>query len=114
MNHSWKLQFSRFLTARPGRLHVAAHSHHPWPDVSYYAQSQAWTDAADLADGKWKKIFDVVIPAAQAHVAGILHLPDRSTICFASNTHELFMRLMSSTERKPIRVRPHICRPGGR
>lgn len=104
MNHSWKLHFSRFLTARPGRLHVAAHSHHPWPDVSYYAQAEAWTEAADLADDKWTKIFGAVIPAAQAHVATILHLPDPGTLCFAGNTHELLMRLMSSIARRPIRV----------
>ncbi len=104
MNHSWKLHFSRFLTARPQRLHVSAHSHHPWPDVTFDAQMQAWLDAAELIDGKWDRIFGEVIPAAQAHVANILHLPKPDTICFAGNTHELFMRVMSTIERKPIRV----------
>jgi len=104
MNHSWKLHFSRFLTARPSRLHVAAHSHHPWPDVSFDAQMQAWVDAAELIDDKWQRVFNTVIPAAQAHVAAILHLPDPSTICFAGNTHELFMRAISSIERQPISV----------
>ena len=32
-----KEHFSRFLGAAPGRLHVAAHSHHPWPDVTFEA-----------------------------------------------------------------------------
>ncbi len=104
MNNSYKLHFSRFLTAQPGRFHAAAHSHHPWPDVSFDAQSQAWLDAAELVDGKWDRVFGSVLPQAQAHVAQHLHLPDPNTICFAGNTHELFMRLISCIERKPMRV----------
>ena len=42
---SYASHFSRFLGAVPGRLHVAAHSHHPWPDVTFAAQEQAWLDA---------------------------------------------------------------------
>ena len=104
MNNSYKLHFSRFLTAQPGRVHVAAHSHHPWPNVSFDAQAQAWLDAAELIDGKWDRVFGTVLPQAQAHVAKHLHLPDPATICFAGNTHELFMRLISCIERKPMRV----------
>ena len=40
--------FSRFLGTEPDRLHFAAHSHHPWPDVTRDAQVQAWDDAARL------------------------------------------------------------------
>ena len=47
---SYAEHFSRFLGAVPGRLHAAAHSHHPWPDVTFDAQQQAWLDAARLAD----------------------------------------------------------------
>jgi len=104
MNNSYKLHFSRFLTAVPGRVHVTAHSHHPWPNVSFDAQAQAWLDAAELIDGKWEKVFGTVLPAAQTHVAQHLHLPDPATICFAGNTHELFMRLISCIARKPMRV----------
>ncbi|GAC1625675.1 MAG: aminotransferase class V-fold PLP-dependent enzyme [Nevskia sp.] len=104
MNNSYKLHFSRFLTAVPGRVHAAAHSHHPWPNVSFEAQAQAWLDAAEHIDGKWDKVFGTVLPQAQAHVARHLHLPDPATICFAGNTHELFMRLMSCIARKPMRV----------
>lgn len=104
MHHSYKLHFSRFLTARPNRLHVAAHSHHPWPDVSFDAQAQAWLDAAEHMDAKWDGVFGLVLPQAQRHVAQHLHLPDPSTICFAGNTHELFMRLISCIEPRPMRV----------
>jgi selenocysteine lyase/cysteine desulfurase len=92
---SWKSHFSRFLGAAPGRLHFAAHSHHPWPDVSFDAHENAWLEAARLADQKWDTIFGAVIPAAQAHVARQLGLPDPATICFAPSTHELVMRLLS-------------------
>ena len=36
-----RAHFARFLTADPARLHVAAHSHHPWPDVTRAAQIEA-------------------------------------------------------------------------
>lgn len=104
MHHSYKLHFSRFLTAQPSRLHVAAHSHHPWPDVSFDAQAQAWLDAAEHMDAKWDGVFGRVLPQAQRHVAQHLHLPDPATICFAGNTHELFMRLISCIEARPMRV----------
>lgn len=104
MSPSWKPHFSRFLNADPQRLHVAAHSHHPWPDASFDAQVDAWNDAARLADDKWATVFGTVLPEAQRHVAGVLHLPDPSTICFAGNTHELVLRLISTIERVPITV----------
>ena len=44
-----KPHFSRFLQSDPDRLHFAAHSHHPWPDVSFEAQKRCWLDAARLA-----------------------------------------------------------------
>jgi hypothetical protein len=48
---------------------VAAHSHHPWPNVSYDAQIAAWNEAAQLLDRKWNHIYDHVIPEAQGHIA---------------------------------------------
>ena len=47
----------RFLAANPGRLHFAAHSHHPWPDVTRQAVLDGWDDAARLMDRKWDRIF---------------------------------------------------------
>ena len=47
---SYKRLFSRSLQAAPDRLHMAAHSHHLWPDISRDAQIEAWDDAARLAD----------------------------------------------------------------
>ena len=101
---SLKPHFSRFLNARPGRLHFAAHSHHPWPDVSFEAQQRAWLEAAELMDSKWDTVFGEVIPEAQRHIARLLSLPDPATIAFAPNTHELVMRLLSCIRKRKPRV----------
>lgn len=93
---SYKRLFSRAFAAAPGRMHFAAHSHHLWPDASYVGHLQAWEDAAHFADRKWDKIFGEVIPAAQRHIADEFRLPDPTTIAFAPNTHELFVRLFSA------------------
>lgn len=91
-----RAHFSRFLGAEPERLHVAAHSHHPWPDVTREAQLAAWDDAARLQDDKWEHVLGPVWQAAQRHVARHLALSDPTTIAFAPNTHEFVLRLLSS------------------
>jgi kynureninase len=90
-----KRLFSRFLSTDPERLHAAAHSHHPWPDVTFKAHQQAWHDAAALHDGKWAHVFGEVVPHAQGHVARLLNLPDPATVTFAPSTHEFVMRILS-------------------
>lgn len=92
---SLKAHFSQSLGAPGAPLHFAAHSHHPWPDVSRTAQMQAWDDAARLLDDKWGHVFGTVLPEAQRHVARVLHLPDPGSIVFAPNTHDFVVRLFS-------------------
>ena len=102
---SFKHLFQRSLAAAPDRLHFAAHSHHLWPDASWLGQQAAWDDAARLADRKWGRVMDEIWPAAQAQVAAELQLPDPSTVVFASNTHELLLRLVSAmAPRRPLRI----------
>lgn len=96
-----KPHFSRFFAAEPGRLHFAAHSHHPWPDVTYEGQQQAWLDAAALADEKWDRVFGEVWPEAQRHVAAELKLPDPGTLVFAPNTHSFVTRILSCLPERP-------------
>jgi selenocysteine lyase/cysteine desulfurase len=96
---SLKAHFSRALSGGGGRLHLAAHSHHLWPDVSLTAHLQAWEDAATLWDAKWARIFGAVLPEAQRHIARHLHLPDPGAIAFAPNTHEFVVRLFSALPR---------------
>ena len=101
---TYKSLFSRALALAPGRLHFAAHSHHLWPNASFEAQQQAWLDANIHADRKWDLVFEEVIPEAQAHVAGELHLPSLDSVVFASNTHDLLLRVFSAFETKPVRI----------
>ena len=106
---SAKRLFSRSLGAAPGRLHVAAHSHHLWPDASYDGQVACWDDAARLADRKWDTIMGEVWPAAAREVAGELGMGEayHDRIVFASNTHNLIVRLAATCPRRlrgPLRV----------
>jgi selenocysteine lyase/cysteine desulfurase len=98
-----KPAFSRYLESGPGRLHFAAHSHHPWPDVSYEAQQRAWLDATRMLDDKWQHVFGTLIPRVASGVARILGLSDPAAITFAPNTHEFLVRIFSCLE-PPVRV----------
>ncbi|MFL6822713.1 MAG: aminotransferase, partial [Xanthobacteraceae bacterium] len=88
--------FTEFRDAQPRRIHLAAHSHHFWPDAACAAHRQALTDAARLADNKWETIFGELIPRVQRGIAAMLELPDASTIAFAPNTHDFLRRLLSA------------------
>jgi len=101
---SFKHLFLRSLSAAPGRLHMAAHSHHLWPDASFEGHMQCWLDAAALADRKWDKVMGEVWPEAQGHVAAELGVPpDR--IVFSSNTHDFLIRLLAAVPRAgPARI----------
>ena len=98
-----KPHFSRFLGARPDLIHFAAHSHHPWPDVSYEAHQRAWLDAAAMMDDKWDHIFGEVMPGARSRVAGVLGLADPSTLAFGPNTHSFLLRIFSCLD-PPVRI----------
>jgi kynureninase len=88
--------FSIFRDAAPARIHLAAHSHHYWPDAACRAHEQAVQQAARLADAKWGPIFQDLMPRVRRGIARILNLPDEGTLAFAPNTHELVCRLLSS------------------
>ena len=99
--------FSRSLGAAPGRLHLAAHSHHLWPDASRDGQIECWDDAARLADTKWDRVMREVWPEAQAEVASELGTGDASAIVFAANTHDFIIRLSAACPRAgkgPLRI----------
>lgn len=95
--------FTKFLQSDPDRLHFAAHSHHPWPDVSFAAHQQAWLDAAQLMDDKWEHVFGTMLPRLRQRIADRLRLADPDSIVFAPNTHEFVIRLFSCFE-PPVRI----------
>jgi selenocysteine lyase/cysteine desulfurase len=96
---SFKRLFLKSLGAAPGRLHMAAHSHHLWPDTSFDGQVECWQDAAALADAKWDKVMEELWPQAQAFVAEEIGSGDPSAIVFASNTHDFLIRLVTAAPR---------------
>lgn len=103
---SFKPLFSRSLATAPGRLHLAAHSHHLWPDASFDGQVECWADAARLADAKWNRIMGEVWPEAQAHVADELGTGMPDAVVFAANTHDFLIRLFPACPRRdPHRLR---------
>jgi selenocysteine lyase/cysteine desulfurase len=103
---TYKHLFSKSLAAAPGRLHLAAHSHHLWPDASFNGQVECWNDAARLADRKWERVMGEVWPTAQRHVAAELGSDDPSAIVFAANTHDFLIRLAAAAPRRdPRRLR---------
>ena len=102
---SFKHLFSRSIGADPARLHLAAHSHHLWPDASFDGQVECWNDAARLADRKWDRVMDEVWPEAQSHVAAELGTNQPDAIVFAPNTHQLLVSLFAAApSSSPIRV----------
>jgi len=97
--------FEKTFDREGAPLHVAAHSHHPWPDVSFAAQQNAWLDVAHRLDHKWDLIFSAIIPRAQSHIARQLALPDSTSITFGPNTHGFVLRILSCLPSgRPIRV----------
>jgi selenocysteine lyase/cysteine desulfurase len=98
--------YATFFAAIGDALHVTAHSHHPWPDVTRAAHLQYWEDSARLTNRKWQeKIFGEVVPEAQGHVARHLELSDPKRVTFAPNTHEFVARLYSCLDwSRPVRV----------
>ena len=53
--------YSTFFESVGDEMHVTAHSHHPWPDVTRAAQLQYWDDSVRLTDRKSAKRTRTVI-----------------------------------------------------
>ncbi len=98
-----KEHFSEFFANDPERMHFAAHSHHPWPDVAFEAHKEYWLDSARLVDDKWDYIFGSIFPETRQLIASVLGLPDPQTLTFAPNTHELLKRVFSCLQ-PPVRI----------
>ena len=102
---SYKNLFSISLKDNPN--HFAAHSHHPWPDVSFEAQKQSWLDAAKGLDHKWENIFENTLKPTRKFIANLLGGVSPQQICEGQNTFEILLRVMSSlnwTTYKPVTI----------
>ncbi len=91
----YKHFYKEFLKLNEKSVHLSAHSHHYWPDVTKDAVVKSWEDTAKYTDKKWGHLFSTVVPKAQNHIAKILNYSTPSQIAFAPNTHELICRLLS-------------------
>ena len=102
---SFKHYFTRTIGLAQAPLHFAAHSHHPWPDISLGAHQAYWELSARELDHKWSRIFGEIVPATAAQIAKVLNLPRADTLVFAPNTHELVSRILSLfAPDKPIKI----------
>jgi kynureninase len=98
--------YSRFRVSE--RLLLTGHSHQAWPDAGLAAQSEAWTDAAELVDDKWGKAFE---KAARVKAGFTRLLGDPGDgLALGSNTHELVVRLISAID---TTKRPRIVTTDG-
>src|SRR4029079_14759935 len=88
--------FSEFRGADPAGMHLAAHSHHFWPDAACRGHRRALEDAARLADRKWETVFGVLMPRVQRPIAAVLALRHPASIAVAPNTHDFVRRLLSA------------------
>jgi selenocysteine lyase/cysteine desulfurase len=96
----FKKYYQYFLDANAGKLHLASHSHHYWPDVSREAVLRCWDDSARLVDDKWEKWFTQDIPKAQSHISKLLNFDRSSDIAFGSNAHGFVNRIYSCLDSK--------------
>ena len=69
MSFDLRAHFSIFREAAPQRIHLAAHSHHYWPDAACAAHTEAVLEAARHADNKWGAIFAHLVPRVQRGIA---------------------------------------------
>lgn len=90
--------YQQFLRANAGKQHFSCHSHYYWPDVTRQAMLEYWDDSARFVDDKWGYFFETLVPELQAHISGVLNVPNPEQIAFASNTHELLFRILSTRD----------------
>lgn len=100
----YKKYYRHFLKSNEKVIHLAAHSHHFWPDCTKDAALKSWEDSAKFTDDKWSLLLGEVVPKAQSHIARILNLSHPEQIAFAPNTHELLSRLFSCFTHKPTKL----------
>lgn len=95
-----------FSTSLPkNRLHFAAHSHHPWPEVTKHAQLKYWQDSAATLDGKWDHIFSATLPESRNHLVKLFGLTSAEQVVEGTNTFDLVTRLFSSFDlTKPLKI----------
>ncbi len=102
--------YSDFLKAHKNQIHLAAHSHHFWPDSAKKGHLESYEKAVLLSDKKWEYVFETLIPEIKKIIASQIHFTRPQDISFASNTHELITKVISSYfEQKEIKILTSTC-----
>lgn len=98
--------YQRFLNEHKDKIHLAAHSHHFWPDISLEGHTQYWIDSSKYSDQKWKYFLGEKLQHTQKIISQILSFDRPADIAFAPNTHELLFRLFSCFfgQQSPVQV----------
>lgn len=86
--------YASFLA--PGRVLLTGHSHQAWPNAARDAMTEAFDDAARLADDKWGPAFDAATELRGFIARRLACRPD--AVALAPNTHELVCRFLSALE----------------
>ncbi len=90
------------------RLLFTGHSHQAWPDVGLVAQQRAWSDAAELVDGKWEvaaEKAEFVREGFRGWMGGC-----DGDLALDVNTHALVVRFLSAL---PLKSRPRLVTTDG-
>jgi kynureninase len=84
--------YSRFRVAE--RILLSGHSHQAWPDAGFAGQQQAWLDAAEHVDDKWRFAF----AKADRVREGYRRLLDDPSGLYSlsESTHDLLIRFFSA------------------
>lgn len=93
--------YKEFLESHKEKVHMAAHSHHFWPDISKEGHLKAWEIAKNHSDNKWEYLLGDLLPDVQEIISKIINFSRPADISFASNTHELLVRMISCFFHKP-------------
>src|SRR5262245_51060839 len=97
--------FTTFRNADMSHIHLAAHSHHYWPDAACAAHARVIAGEARVFAGRGSRMFGALFPRLQRAFATLLPLPDPASIAFAPNPHDFVMRLFSALPHdRPARV----------
>ena len=88
--------YKDFLEGHKNKIHLAAHSHHFWPDSAKKGHLEAYERAQMMSDKKWDYNFEVLIPDVQNIISKHLNFSRPQDIAFAPNTHELITKLLSA------------------
>ncbi len=92
----YKKYYSDFLNSHKNQIHFAAHSHHFWPNSAKQGHYESYDISQKMSDQKWDYIFSKLLPDVKKIISSQINFSRFEDISFASNTHELLIKIISS------------------